>query len=387
MLLYITGLNKDLMKTALHATLFFLGYLFLTTHLHAQTIDTIVGFDEIPPPELATENILIDDFDIYYGSTASFTASENAGWCAAIENDQYVSFRAGSSGAVTFELTSFDCTSGNGLEVAIYDIHNQVVGDCFTSDQQVYSANNLVSGLVYYIRLDGVSGSACAFNLRFISGVNTGVTPPSTYIGRDTLCTAGCVFAPTGETITCNSGLYAFEASNDTTYYGELFLDNFEALELEPFSFTFSGSPCEGFVDLSWTGSTFPFNLNGEILQNSFAQLGPFSNGDTINIVLSGASPCVDPLVDALIFSCASSTVSVQSLGFEVVQLNASLLQISAPSYGWELSIVDMLGREVLASSLGQDANQLFVGDLLRGTYFIVVQNGKERATEKWVKR
>ena len=241
---------------------------------------------------------------------------------------------------------------------------------------------------MYYLRIDGSPGNNCEFNIQLLSGLATTSSLPRVYLGRDTVCASGCLTAPTGETISCNSGLYSFDASNDTTYYGEFFIDTSQELELLPASFNCNFSTGQWTVTLDWIGSSPPFSLNGEEYQNSFAQLGLFAMGDTALIVLAGSSFCVDPLFDEFIDPCGSlSARSIQSLGFSIKQLNESLLEINAPSFGWNLSLVDLLGREVYSTPLQQDSNQLFVGDLLPGTYFIVVQNESEMASEKWVKR
>jgi len=82
----------------------------------------------------------------------------------------------------------------------------------------------------------------------------------------------------------------------------------------------------------------------------------------------------------------ASTTTTVQDFGFNIHQSSASTLQISGSKSGWQIKVLDVLGRPVLNENTTQNQNHLFVGDLAPGPYFIVVQNGNQLASQKWVK-
>jgi len=193
----------------------------------AQTVDTIFGCDDIPNNPLAGAACTICSFDILYGTTTFFTASPDAGWCGSVENDQYIGFVAGPTGAVVFEMSTFNCTNGNGVQVGIYDQSNSLVGDCFNQvfpgTPQVFTAGGLTPGEVYYMRIDGFAGDDCEFNIQVISGL--------TSIGPDA---PGPIMGPT-EVCWDESYPYAIAAvPNATSYYWRItFLDPEAYIEAE----------------------------------------------------------------------------------------------------------------------------------------------------------
>ncbi len=159
----------------------------------SQTIDTIFGCDEIPNSPLAGASCTICNFDILYGSTFPFTASDPAGWCGTIENDQYIGFVAGPTGSVVFEMTTFNCVNSNGVQVGIYDSNNSLVGDClgqvFPNMPEIFTAGGLNPGEVYYMRIDGFAGDGCEFNIRVISGlISMGPDAPGPIMGPEFVC-------------------------------------------------------------------------------------------------------------------------------------------------------------------------------------------------------
>ncbi|MFK8056756.1 MAG: gliding motility-associated C-terminal domain-containing protein [Saprospiraceae bacterium] len=159
----------------------------------AQTVDTIFGCDEIPNSPLAGAACTICNFDILYGTTFPFTPSPDAGWCGSIENDQYIGFVAGPTGSVVFEMSTFGCVSGQGVQVGIYDADNSLVGDCFNQvmpgTPQIFTAGGLTPGTVYYMRIDGFAGDGCEFNIQVISGlISTGPDAPGPIMGPTEVC-------------------------------------------------------------------------------------------------------------------------------------------------------------------------------------------------------
>ena len=156
-------------------------------------VDTIFGCDEIPPTPAAGVSCTICNFQQLYGTTTPFTASDPAGWCGTIENDQYIGFVAGPSGAVTFEIQTFNCMNGQGVQVGIYDQDNSLVGDCFNQvfpgTPQVFTGGGLTPGEVYYMRIDGFSGDNCEFLITVISGlISAGPDAPGPIMGLEQVC-------------------------------------------------------------------------------------------------------------------------------------------------------------------------------------------------------
>ncbi len=139
------------------------------------------GCDEIPANAQEAADCLLCNFDTFVGTTAGYTPSELAGWCGTIENDQYIGFRAGPTGAVSFELAVFNCNTHEGLQVGIYDLSNNLIGDCFNQIEenwpQIFSADSLTPGEIYFIRVDGFAGEECDFTLTIISGLINGPSP------------------------------------------------------------------------------------------------------------------------------------------------------------------------------------------------------------------
>ncbi len=159
----------------------------------AQTVDTIFGCDEIPNTPLAGAACTICNFDILYGTTFPFTPSPDAGWCGSIENDQYIGFVAGPTGSVVFQIETFGCVTGNGVQVGIYDANNSLVGDCFNQvfpgTPQIFTAGGLNPGEVYYMRIDGFAGDGCEFLIQVISGLITaGPDAPGPIMGPPDVC-------------------------------------------------------------------------------------------------------------------------------------------------------------------------------------------------------
>ncbi len=159
----------------------------------AQTIDTIFGCDDIPASPQGAASCTICNFDILYGNTFPFTPSENADWCGTIENDQYIGFVAGPTGQVVFEMVTFNCANSNGLQVGIYDENNLSVGDClgqvFPNTSEIFTAQQLYPGNIYYIRIDGFAGDGCEFSIRVISGlINAGPDAPGPIAGPSEVC-------------------------------------------------------------------------------------------------------------------------------------------------------------------------------------------------------
>ncbi len=115
-------------------------------------------------------------------------------WCTSIENDQFIGFTA-ICNTVQFGVQVSNCaggTNGDGLQIAIVDadfnLFNCVSGIVSGS---TYSATLPACG-DYYIRLDGISGSACDYTITPAAGVLDdnfmAPTAPATISGPTFLC-------------------------------------------------------------------------------------------------------------------------------------------------------------------------------------------------------
>ena len=152
-----------------------LAFISMASLGHTQTIDTIFGCDEFPATPAEVQNCSICNFNILYGNTWPYTASPPGDWCGTVENDQYIEFVAGFTRTVGFELQAFNCVNGDGLQVGIYDKTNSLVENCINQvvpqQPQVFTANNLIPGDPYFIRIDGFAGDGCEFFIQVITGI------------------------------------------------------------------------------------------------------------------------------------------------------------------------------------------------------------------------
>jgi len=158
-----------------------------------QTVDTIRGCDDIPPSSIAAISCTICDFDVHHGTNRTYTPSLEADWCGTIENDQYIGFVAGPIGSVVFYLEAYDCIIGSGLEAAIYDETNSLIGDCssfiFPSSPNILEANDLIPGNFYYLRIDGYLDDRCSFLVQVITGLfSEGPSSPGPIVGPERVC-------------------------------------------------------------------------------------------------------------------------------------------------------------------------------------------------------
>lgn len=132
------------------------------------------------PPACPSNNTLAADLcpDIciycnlsgYTGSTLGYTGQTPVGgFCGTIENEQWLGFVAG---ATIAEITvlPFNCTDGNGMQVALYTGCDSAPVDCFIGSPggagiPASISVDLVPGTIYYMLIDSYAGDQCDFTL------------------------------------------------------------------------------------------------------------------------------------------------------------------------------------------------------------------------------
>ena len=89
--------------------------------------------------------------------------------CGTVENSQWLTFEAGTSDNIFFDIFLRNCTQG--IQAVIYDLNLNPVSDCF----QVEGSNTikefvllgLTKGEAYYLMIDGLNGDECEFTFFF----------------------------------------------------------------------------------------------------------------------------------------------------------------------------------------------------------------------------
>ncbi len=153
--------------------LFFFFTLF-TTFLSAQiSIPEACSVGFIEPAEDCWSACVNCNLVPFVGSTGGFTPSPMP-YCPGftINNDQWFGFVAGAS-SITFTVTPYNCTLGDGVQVAVYAVGcndgpiacNGGCGGCGTTPQSVTAS--LIPGNVYYLLIDGYNGDECDFQVTF----------------------------------------------------------------------------------------------------------------------------------------------------------------------------------------------------------------------------
>jgi hypothetical protein len=180
-------------KKSLH--LFFFFTLF-TTFLSAQIyIPEVCNSGFIEPAEDCSSACITCNLPPFNGSTAGFAPS-GAPFCpgTVINNDQWIGFVAGTS-SITFTVTPSNCTLGDGVQVAIYELGcydapiacNGGCTNCGTMPQSVTAS--LIPGNIYYLMIDGYGGDECDFQVSFTPsnatqvltiGASSNIVGPST---------------------------------------------------------------------------------------------------------------------------------------------------------------------------------------------------------------
>ncbi len=178
-----------------------------TAQTSVQVADNCLGYP-MPIPECTGSVPMADEcwdacvqlsLDGYQGTNVGFSASNNAQYsnCTfVVHNDGWLAFVAGAS-SVSLSIISSGCEYGEGLQAVLLDEctgdDNALAIDCGTVGGAgvplILSANNLIPGKVYFLRIDGFSGDACDF---IIEELIPGCTAPPDSIGMlDSLVLVG----------------------------------------------------------------------------------------------------------------------------------------------------------------------------------------------------
>lgn len=119
---------------------------------------------------------------IYQGSTAGFTA-DSLGFdfpCGNIENNQWISFIADSSGSVSMAAIASNCSLQKGIEIALYDTNLNLISDCFTSSgtnvPALINTSIFSPGEIHFAMIDGLDEDECDFLITMSDGIC--VKPP-----------------------------------------------------------------------------------------------------------------------------------------------------------------------------------------------------------------
>jgi hypothetical protein len=161
------------MNHRIFQTLSFLGLSLLMSHnLQAQCNTTLCT---IPVPSVDARDACIlpnpAALNCYHGTLlpeAPISLPDT--WCIAVENNQFFAFIADSS-TVRFKLCCGSCESGGGIQAAILSTADCIdlvlvspcLGTISSGTCEDLIAENLNVGSVYYLMIDGYSGSLCHF--------------------------------------------------------------------------------------------------------------------------------------------------------------------------------------------------------------------------------
>ncbi len=126
--------------------------------------------------------------DCYYGVATSEPPVAFPPWCGVINNNHWFAFTADAVTA-TFNISVFDCSSGNGMQAAIFStsdcenftLTSNCLGNIPTETTQTLTATDLTPGQVYYLCIDG-SGS------NTICGYAINAVVPSVHGPTDNIC-------------------------------------------------------------------------------------------------------------------------------------------------------------------------------------------------------
>ncbi|HRI58602.1 MAG TPA: gliding motility-associated C-terminal domain-containing protein [Saprospiraceae bacterium] len=149
--------------------------------------------DDTPAADFCEDACIYCNFNGYTGSTAGYSGQTPAGFCGTIENEQWLGFIAGATGA-TFTATASNCDIGNGVQIALYQTCSGTPVPNGCNGGMAGGANTPVSitvsltpGVNYYLLIDGYAGDQCDFTIT--------VTPPSA-AQAPSLGNAGAIQAP-----------------------------------------------------------------------------------------------------------------------------------------------------------------------------------------------
>lgn len=168
-------------------------FLWIGLALNAQPCDF-----PLPPSNTCQTAPLLCSLDGYCSNNG---AAQNSGtpnaFCGQVENNNWVSFIAGSS-EFELEVTVENCNNGQGLQAQFFGTNNcqtfTAVSNCLNPVNNVASvvASGLEIGTVYYLMMDGKNGDVCDYTYRLIQGTilspaEAVIEDPGFLCGPDTL--------------------------------------------------------------------------------------------------------------------------------------------------------------------------------------------------------
>lgn len=133
-----------------------------------------LAYDSIAPAENCLSACVSCTFSGFYEGHTGTSASSGFPGCFDIENDQWLAFIATKASA-KFKITSYGCTDGKGIQVAVYQHCNQPPLECRVGCSTCAGVpiEILVLGLeigkVYYLLIDGYEGDSCGYSLAYQS--------------------------------------------------------------------------------------------------------------------------------------------------------------------------------------------------------------------------
>lgn len=135
----------------------------------------------LPAADLCEDICVYCNFNGYTGTTAGYTGQTPPGFCGTIENEQWLGFVAGAP-AATFTATPSNCTSGNGIQIALYPSCGNIPIQCNAGaagggNMPVSVTTSLTPGVSYYLMIDGYAGDQCDFQIT-VAPPSAGLTPP-----------------------------------------------------------------------------------------------------------------------------------------------------------------------------------------------------------------
>ncbi len=130
----------------------------------------------LPPSNTCLEAPLLCDLDGYCSNnSAAVNSGTPDAFCGQVENNNWVSFIAGSTEFI-IEITVSNCNKNNGLQAQFFSTDNcrqfQSVSNCLdpVSDKATLKAENLIIGETYYLMMDGKGGDVCDYSYKLLEG-------------------------------------------------------------------------------------------------------------------------------------------------------------------------------------------------------------------------
>ncbi|MEZ4919857.1 MAG: gliding motility-associated C-terminal domain-containing protein [Saprospiraceae bacterium] len=160
--------------------IFYLCFLISTpSALEAQLPNACGGGSQ--PAISCADACIFCNFEGYSGSTAGYPSGIVPNFCGTVENVQWLGFIAGDDTA-TFTIMPFNCSDGNGVQVALYtDCSGEPlacdIGEADGGNIPVSITVDMIPGNNYFLMIDGYAGDLCEFNVS-ISPTEAVYEPP-----------------------------------------------------------------------------------------------------------------------------------------------------------------------------------------------------------------